>query len=70
MTASPSVHAKLAEVAISLGNMKSEVIAVGIALDASDRVLADARLKNLAVMTRIQDLMAEIEVIKAMRSIQ
>ena len=65
-----AVQTKFLEIECSLLNLDRELLAEGIALDASEKVLASARLKHRAAMTRIEDVSKEISVLKEMLSVK
>ena len=51
---------RLAEIEIELGNLKNEVRALGTALQAIEKISADARLKFDAVTARLLELAADV----------
>ena len=64
------IHFKLNEIADDLKSMGEAIVAVGHALDASNDALVDARLKNLAVMTRRQEIAADVAILREMMGVR
>ena len=64
------IRFKLNEIAEDLKTMGEAIIAVGHALDTSNDALVDARLKNLAVMTRRQEIAADVAILREMLGVR
>jgi hypothetical protein len=64
------IHFKLNEIEVDLQSLAEAIIAVAAALDASSDALVDARLKNLAVMTRRQEIAADVAILKEMLGVR
>lgn len=64
------IHFKLDEIADDLKGLGEAILAVGAALDTSNDALVDARLKNLAVMTRRQEIAADVAILREMLGVR
>lgn len=64
------IHFKLDEIEADLKSLAEGIIAVASALDASNDTLVDARLKNLAVMTRRQEIAADVAILREMLGVR
>jgi hypothetical protein len=63
------IHFKLDEISAELQVLKAETIDTANAFDGCELVLAGARLKNKATMERLQDLAADIAILREMLGI-
>lgn len=70
MSADYFLIAKFAELECCIDNLGNELYATSVALDALERIHADARLKFLASMKRCREATAEVAVIKEMLRVQ
>jgi hypothetical protein len=70
MTADPAVLTKFAEIDCNLRNMDREVRATRVALEASERVIAEARLKVQALFDRRQEIADDILALKEMLGVR
>jgi hypothetical protein len=64
------IHFKLDEIEDDLKSLAEGVTGVTIALDAADAILADARIQNLALMARRQEIAADIAILREMLGVR
>lgn len=58
--------AKVAEIGVGLDNFSHELRVFDVSLQASERVLADARLKVSALEDRRREIAADVQVVREM----
>ena len=61
----PEAEAKFTEIDCAMRNLGEEVLSLGTALEASDRVLADARMMFHAILERRWEIAADMAMLRA-----
>jgi hypothetical protein len=64
------VHFKLDEIATELQVLKGETIETSSAFDGCDLLLAGARLRNKTTMDRLQEIAADIAILREMLGVR
>jgi hypothetical protein len=64
------IYSKFSAIDVGIWNLTFEIQAAATALSESDKVLAEARLKCLALMERKQEIAADVAILKEMLGVR